>query len=93
MPKTTTTPRPLPDSSFIAAARDALGTGRASTSTAAGDLAMKAAAMRIAKEKVFAAQRDATLEKRYQSHEMQAAAVLARREAEKAKKEAEKTKK
>nr|XP_040251574.1 translation initiation factor IF-2-like [Aegilops tauschii subsp. strangulata] len=93
MPKTTTTPRPLPDSSFITAAREALGTGTTSTSTAAGDLSMKAAAMRIAKEKVFAAQRDATREQRYESHEKLAADVLARREAEKAKKEEEKAEK
>ena len=93
MPKTTTTPRPLPDCSFITAAREALGTGTTSTSTTAGYLATKAAAMRIAKEKVFAAQRDATQEQRYESHEKQAADVLARREAEKAKKEEEKAKK
>ena len=59
-PRTTTSaPRPLPDSSFITAARDALGTGRASTSTAVGDLAMKAASMRIARREVEKARKEA----------------------------------
>lgn len=75
-------PSPLPDSSFIATAREALvkaGPGP-STATKEGNLALKVAAMKHAKVQVSAARNSATLEARYESHEKQVADILAQRE-------------
>ncbi|XP_010239711.1 uncharacterized protein LOC100821374 [Brachypodium distachyon] len=72
-------PSPLPDSSFIATAREALvkaGPGP-STATKEGNLALKVAAMKHAKVQVSAARNSATLEARYESHEKQVADILA----------------
>ncbi|KAM0926804.1 hypothetical protein ACQ4PT_003002 [Festuca glaucescens] len=77
VPKVPTTAHgPMPENSFLVAARQAQASAKPSTSTIAADLALQAEAMRIAKKKLFESN-----ESRFQSHEQQAAEILAKRNA------------